>query len=435
MTMAYASKYYDPVKAHEYYMQTRELKGYEDRYGGSRGNGTSAASGGGTNYATQPSNSTQTSYSGYSGTYTRSNSASGSTSAKKTANEERRNANAQINAQIKSATKEHKSNLAKQKSEIARLRAEFSKFSADDKRANRVAYMDMIHDIENNIKNSTNAYNDAVQSLKEGYRGASTSGFNEKGKAAAAYIKKQMEEERDEMTKKANKEVDNSMLDDVKKLRNEIQAQRESGIGASKGKFLSKINSLAKKAKSTKDKALVQRKAEYQEKYVAEIEKLRKDQSMHIYYEKRDERLSKQEKDEAKWQQRRQDTVDRIDAYNKRKAETEARKAQRAAEKAARQASGGSSSSQGDSTYRGNYARAGHPNGYSYDSNLGYDPKHERIKKDGTLAPRTKAMAAYYVDQALQLADYYRQTGNMSEYNNAIKIANQYQDYYNRLKR
>lgn len=25
----YASKYYDPVKAHEYYMKTRHLKGYD----------------------------------------------------------------------------------------------------------------------------------------------------------------------------------------------------------------------------------------------------------------------------------------------------------------------------------------------------------------------------------------------------------------------
>ena len=44
--MPYASKYYDPQKAHEYYMRTRELKGYEDRYGGSRGDGTSYASSG-----------------------------------------------------------------------------------------------------------------------------------------------------------------------------------------------------------------------------------------------------------------------------------------------------------------------------------------------------------------------------------------------------
>ena len=44
--MAYASKYYDPVKAHEYYERTKVLIGYEDRYGGSRGNGTSAASSG-----------------------------------------------------------------------------------------------------------------------------------------------------------------------------------------------------------------------------------------------------------------------------------------------------------------------------------------------------------------------------------------------------
>lgn len=36
--------YYNPEKAHEYYMKNRELKGYKDRYGGSRGDGTSAAS-------------------------------------------------------------------------------------------------------------------------------------------------------------------------------------------------------------------------------------------------------------------------------------------------------------------------------------------------------------------------------------------------------
>lgn len=42
--MPYASKYYDSNKAHEYYMRHRQLKGYANRYGGSRGNGTSAAS-------------------------------------------------------------------------------------------------------------------------------------------------------------------------------------------------------------------------------------------------------------------------------------------------------------------------------------------------------------------------------------------------------
>jgi vacuolar-type H+-ATPase subunit E/Vma4 len=56
--MAYASKYYDPQKAHEYYMKNRELKGYEDRYGGSRGDGTSAASSGSLS-KTQTATSTQ----------------------------------------------------------------------------------------------------------------------------------------------------------------------------------------------------------------------------------------------------------------------------------------------------------------------------------------------------------------------------------------
>ena len=360
--MAYASKYYDPQKAHEYYMRTRELKGYENRYGGSRGNGTSAASGGVTNYAADPpssqttSSSSSSSSSGYSGSYSRSSTAA----SRKTANDERQRANAQINSQIKSATQEHRKNLASQRKQIQDLRRQFSAMSADDKRSNRVAYMDMIREIERNIDATSNSYHDTVQSLKEGRRGSSTAGFNEKGKAAAAYIKKKMEEERDEVTKKANKEVDRSMLDDVKKLRAEIRAQRESGLGASRGKLLSKINSMTKKAKSTKQKALVKRKAEYEEKYISEIEKLRKDKSMHTYYDKRSERISKQEKAEAKYQQRRQDTVDRINAYNERKAEAErkraereARKAQRAAEKAVREASSSSRSSKSNSSING----------------------------------------------------------------------------------
>lgn len=32
--MAYSSKYYDPVKAHEYYMQHRKLKGRKNKYAG-----------------------------------------------------------------------------------------------------------------------------------------------------------------------------------------------------------------------------------------------------------------------------------------------------------------------------------------------------------------------------------------------------------------
>lgn len=324
--MAYASKYYDPEKAHEYYMRTRELKGYEDRYGGARGNGTSAASGG-----VFPS--TQASSTGYSGN---------ASTKKLTPEEERRATNARISDQIRTAQNEHLSNLAKQRSEIQKLRQQFSNFSADEKRANRIAYMDMIREIERGMEESTNAYNDAVQGMRENQRGSSTQGFNEKGKAAAAYIKKKMEEERDELTKKANKEVDESMLEDVKRLRNEIQAKREHGFGASKGSLLGKISSLTRKAKTTKARALAKRNEEYKEKYISEIEALRKDQSMHSYYDKKSERISKQAETEAKYQERRKKTSDRIEAYNKRqeeiaqrKAEREALKAQRAAEKAA----------------------------------------------------------------------------------------------------
>ena len=50
----YSNPYYDPEKAHEYYETHKKLKGYENRYGGHRGDGTSAASGG--VFYEQPSN-------------------------------------------------------------------------------------------------------------------------------------------------------------------------------------------------------------------------------------------------------------------------------------------------------------------------------------------------------------------------------------------
>lgn len=181
--MAYASKYYDPVKAHEYYMRTRELKGYENRYGGSRGNGTSAASGG-TVRKVVPSN----------GSF--------------------------------------------------------------------------------NVPQSFRARTSST---------VSTSGLNQKGKEAAAYIKSQMEKEREELTKKTNEEIDRQMLADVKKLQADIAAMRSSGRGFSRQQLLNRISVLTQRVKTTKSKTLAKHKEEYVKKYRDEIEKLRTDSSMYSY--------------------------------------------------------------------------------------------------------------------------------------------------------
>ena len=233
--MAYASKYYDPVKAHEYYMKHRVLKGYEDRYGGSRGNGTSAASNGGV--FNQPPLHIKS-----------SSSVSGSSSA--------------------SSVQEHNQNI---KQQIQGLRDQLNSMSKEDRALNREAIQDQI------------------QSLREQTKGGSTSGFNQKGKEAAAYIKSQMESERDEVIKKSNKDADKAMLGDVRKLAADIKAMRESGRGVSHKEFASRIKAMLGKTKKAKIKAKRKYTSEYKQKYKDEIDKLRSDKSMYSYYDKKNE--------------------------------------------------------------------------------------------------------------------------------------------------
>lgn len=244
--MAYASKYYDPTKAHEYYMRTRELKGYENRYGGSRGNGTSAASSG---YTGTLGSSKSSRYSGSSSGITNGNG--------KTLTETQAH-NLQIRNQIDS------------------LKKELSSMSSEDRKANR------------------EAYNDQIQKLREQTKGGSTSGFNQKGKEAAAYIKDQMEKERDDVIKKSNEAADNEMLDKVKKLQADINAMRESGRGFSHKEFGARIKAMLGETKKIKTKTKRQLTSEYTQKYKDEIDKLRSDESMFSYYDKKKERLEKE---------------------------------------------------------------------------------------------------------------------------------------------
>ena len=262
--MPYASKYYDPTKAHEYYMRTRELKGYENRYGGSRGNGTSAASSGSSISGTLGSSRSSSS----SGSSRTSRSSSGSSRTSKSSS-----GITDGNGKPLTETQAHNLHI---RNEIDNLRKELSSMSSEDRKANR------------------EAYNDRIQKLREQTKGGSTSGFNQKGKEAAAHIKYQMEKERDEIITKSNKEADNQMLDRVKSLQSDIKAMRESGRGFSHKEFASRIKAMLGETKKIKTKTKRRLTSEYTQKYKDEIDKLRSDESMFTYYDKKRERLEKE---------------------------------------------------------------------------------------------------------------------------------------------
>lgn len=230
--MAYASKYYDPVKAHEYYMRTRQLKGYENRYGGHRGNGTSAAS--------------------------QNNKKSSSQTATK-------NHNANVKSNIQ--------NLQKQ---ISSIRS--SSASSADKRA------------------QIQSLRDRIQRERQSIKGGSTSGFNQKGREAAEYIKKSMNEERNAAIKKSNKAVDSEMLSEARRLHADIQAMRRSGRGFSRAQYRNRLTKLTRMAKKRKRAKFKENTSIYKQKYKDEIDRLRSDDSMFSYYDRKNKKNKKSKK-------------------------------------------------------------------------------------------------------------------------------------------
>ena len=238
--MPYASKYYDPIKAHEYYERTKVLKGYEDRYGGSRGNETSAASGG---------------YTGNISSRSRISGTIRSSSSKITDG----------NGKTLTATQAHNMQI---KQQIASLKKQLDGMSKADRKVNR------------------KAINDQIQSLREQTKGGSTSGFNQKGKEAAAYIKSQIEKERDDVIKKTNKDIDDSMLNQVKRLQAHVKSVRESGQDFDNKEFISRVKVMLGNAKKIKAKSKKKYLQDYTQRYKDEIDKLRNDRSMYTYYDK-----------------------------------------------------------------------------------------------------------------------------------------------------
>ena len=286
--MAYASKYYDPVKAHEYYMRTRELKGYENRYGGPKEDTTTSV--GRKSYfhnqnIQQQINSIRTTGSNSVGTI-----------------------NSKVKKDIESLNKRTEEQIKNYQNNIRDLQAEYKSMSRADKKNNR-HFLDAIKDIRQAIKDlrkerqaeikrireqqkvdlesSRLSTADQIQLLRQQMKGGSTSGFNQKGLEAANYIKKQMMEERDEITKKANKEADDKMLARATALRDRIAEMRKNGEKVDSGEFLAKINTMAKETRRLKAKALQERKKEYEQKYKNEIDTLRSDNSMFTYWDNR----------------------------------------------------------------------------------------------------------------------------------------------------
>lgn len=317
--MAYASKYYDPQKAHEYYMRNRELKGYENRYGGARGDGTSAASG--MKVSNNSSNST-------SSTIRRTSSSSGSSdssvsegisrvdnSSKYVPGETRSTSihtlsGATINSsytvrestndseldelirnydQLKSGLKavreEHKSN-------ISHLRDDMRNSSSREDKAGfkeAIAYNNSLHkqDVDQ-IKEDIKKAKEAIKARREAMKREKKE-LKEKERAerkaqkqrdieASAYIKDRMNAERDETIKKVNKSVDNDMLSEAQRFADNLKKRRQNGERIDNKVLLSQLRALSGRAKKSKIK--------YKNKYVNEY-KTRYKEEMDRYYASR----------------------------------------------------------------------------------------------------------------------------------------------------
>lgn len=308
--MAYANKYYDPVKAHEYYLRTRQLKGYANRYGGSRG-------GDGTPNATSKAIAQQT-------------------QSENTAHNELLKKKAEA---IKSANSDKIDAI---NSQISSLKRSLDGMSSEDrakyaKRINR-----QVDTLRRKILSIKDAQADALQNLSTQTKGGSQSGFNDKGKKAVKDLKAKLKEESAELTKKINKDIDDEMLSDVKRLYDDVKAMREKGLGMNRSRVLSRFNSFRKEASKAKNKHLTTTKREFLQRLKDEIDDLRKDETNFKYYDTKKIREKKRKEADA-MRKIRYANQDRRDAERERKkreqeAERARKKAEREREKAEREA-------------------------------------------------------------------------------------------------
>lgn len=321
--MPYASKYYDPKKAHDYYMRTRELKGYENRYGGARGDGTSAASGMVVNNNSTSNNSsrvTRTASSTY-GSLGSSNSSSTAmtfgppgTGANNSSNGLKigpANPKNKVAGQVvESMYKGSHSGAAvhytytvrestgddeldeliekydKVKAGFDALKKEHKKgndafkkdwksLSKEDKQSFREAinYNNEVHKQDTaGAKKEMEELKAAIKKRREAIKREKQE-KKQRDAEAKLYIQDQMNQERDETIKKVNKSIDNDMLSETRRFADNLQKRRQNGERIDNKVLLAQIKALSGRAKKSKIKYKKKYISEYKTKYKEELDR------------------------------------------------------------------------------------------------------------------------------------------------------------------
>jgi len=306
--VTYNKKYYDANKAHQYYLRHRQLKGYANRYGGSRGNGTSAASTPG--FLSDSKKQSEIVSSHNKSISKQISKLSSDTSTNESASTDKSGIRIQTAKKISGIQKR-----------IGDLRESLKKMSTEDRKNNKETIQKQIDQLRGQIKAvreeqrsalesvsdtahaSNLARRDAIQRLRQQTKGGSTSGFNKKGKQAAARIKEQLNAERDTLTRKTNHNLDRKMLGGVKRLASQISKYRQDGGSYSNDDLLKQINAMASRTNRAKTNVARSNKTEFTQHYKNSVDKLRTDDSNFAYWDKRkkaERKRAKQKKLKAK---------------------------------------------------------------------------------------------------------------------------------------
>lgn len=229
---AYASQYYDPVKAHEYYMRTRQLKGYAHRYD------NTDRSRGGSSTDIIPSMKNVTNYS--------------------------------------SEVADRAQTVSSLTNQISNLRNVLNGLSAAEKKVRASQIRQEIKDLRAKLQTARQNLRDSQQYQRQNESGTSTSGFNEKGKAAAERLKSQMQSD----ITNGTKQLDDEFLPQIEAIKKRVTDR--SG-GSDNSEIKSAISQLSGEITRRKKKL----REDLQAKYKSDIEELRKDDSNYTYWDKR----------------------------------------------------------------------------------------------------------------------------------------------------
>ena len=373
--MAYSSKYYDPQKAHDYYMKNRQLKGYENRYGGARGDGTSAASGmpvpaekkttiSTTSTTKKSSSSSNAEYKEVTVSGPALSSTAKVTDSSKISNYRKNSGKSagekniatyrsaasdapyMVDYVIRASTGDDKLDELAERYDIVKgaikafkkstkeanagFKKDWKSLSKDDK----ISYRDAINANNDFLKKDTAAAQKELDQIKTAMKQrreqmkaekqqqraekaaerqrqkeerqkqkaeqaaerkkqkeardqqkiekqkqrVAKANQAQKDREASAYIKKQMESERDDTIKKVNKSVDDEMLSEAKRFADDVKKRRQNGETINNREVLSRLKAMSGRAKKTK----IRSKRKYVDEY-----KMRYKEEMDTYYKNR----------------------------------------------------------------------------------------------------------------------------------------------------